>query len=794
MRRDFLLLWAVCAVLGSGCGGKAQPPGQGPPNQGPPSSPDSTEAQLQLAHVPRDVECLRVQATGSRTVQKDFDVQPGQGPVSLQLGGVPLGSVVFTVDGFALGCGAVVSGSPVTWKADPVAVDTLAGQVAAVALALRRGGPVDLTVDFFDEPICVRGDGVDASRGPFAPPADAGIVCGAGGTRTHELEVTAVPPRTLIDGLHHPLDGPLAERRLPPPPPTVPFGGDDNLYSGIWLQGNEGYASWFTTSWQEFTYQWEQFASYGLRMHDFETYLVGSTRVFAGLFKVGTGGHAAWFTSDGQGFLDRWAELESEGLRMHDFDTFVDNGTRIWVGIFREGTGGHAAWITSDWNEFQTKWAEFERLGLRMHDFEAYEDGGQIVYAGIFREGSGGHAAWITSDWDDFVLKWGQYEASGLRMHDFETYLDGRSRVWAGVFRPGAGGHAAWIGVDWESFISKWHENDGYGLRLHDFETYPSACPASCLNQLVMPHEAGTDPTKGVYDYNITSTATHCNGLPGTCGNPAPGTAAVTYHQPVVTTPQGRYVRFSAVSPIDPIFTLPFSDATHHNGWLYGTGSWHHAIDYSIAGDTSFEIKAAAPGKVVHVGWDAWSGGTIVVSHDVGAAKDVYRTIHMHVRNGANADCDRAWNQTYEPNKAKAWAAHYKYFLEQTGCTQDPASRMLDPLRWGTDSETLSPGLLGKTVGRGEVLAHAGSTGPGGCGCMPDNPDTDAVGTGKLGPNTHLHIFFAKKDPTDDQWYFFDPYGIYAPRACYPDGMTDPVATACARYPIAWKDATPQLP
>jgi hypothetical protein len=48
--------------------------------------------------------------------------------------------------------------------------------------------------------------------------------------------------------------------------------------------------------------------------------------------------------------------------------------------------------------------------------------------------------------------------------------------------------------------------------------------------------------------------------------------------------------------------------------------------------------------------------------------------------------------------------------------------------------------------------------------------------------------------PTDDQWYFFDPYGIYAPRACYPTGMTEAITTACARYSVGWKDGAPQLP
>src|SRR3712207_7605088 len=34
----------------------------------------------------------------------------------------------------------------------------------------------------------------------------------------------------------------------------------------------------------------------------------------------------------------------------------------------------------------------------------------------------------------------------------------------------------------------------------------------------------------------------------------------------------------------------------------------------------------------------------LVMSHDVGGAQDTYRTIYMHMRNGATADCAAAWS------------------------------------------------------------------------------------------------------------------------------------------------------
>ena len=88
---------------------------------------------------------------------------------------------------------------------------------------------------------------------------------------------------------------------------------------------------------------------------------------------------------------------------------------------------------------------------------------------------------------------------------------------------------------------------------------------------------------------------------------------------------------------------------------------------------------------------------------------------------------------------------------------------------------------MGQQVDRGEFLAWAGQTGPGG------NRNQAFV-------NTHLHIFFAHRDPTDNNWYFFDPYGIYSTPECYPAGVDDPLTTDCIRYPVAWQGSSPAYP
>src|SRR6185503_10711293 len=126
----------------------------------------------------------------------------------------------------------------------------------------------------------------------------------------------------------------------------------------------------------------------------------------------------------------------------------------------------------------------------------------------------------------------------------------------------------------------------------------------------------------------ILASKYHCEGKPDSCPTPS-ADQMVLYKQPIDEAGSDRYVRLSSLlAAKDQIFTLPMEKQTgiSHNGWLYEPGSWHHAFDFGKGGD-SYGIVAAAPGKVIHVGWDVWSGGNVVVSHDVGGKKDVYRTI-----------------------------------------------------------------------------------------------------------------------------------------------------------------------
>ena len=397
---------------------------------------------------------------------------------------------------------------------------------------------------------------------------------------------------------------------------------------------------------------------------------------------------------------------------------------------------------------------QLSKSGLRLVSVSAAVIGGRAQYAGVFRAGSGGHALWAAS-WDSFDAKWKEFSDQGLRLVSVDTYEQGGTRMWIGAYLPGRGGHGLWAGQDWESFTARWHEWSQQGLRLVDTAGSKHPCTANALNQVVMP--------TGTYDYGVTG---HSD----------------VYHWPVQdTTGATRFARLTHLTAIEPFLTLPFSDPDVARGgiWRYGNGDWHHAGDYS-RGDATFEVKASAAGRVLYVGWDQWSGNTVIISHDVNGVSDAYRTIYMHLRDGADHDADAAWNQTMTATWIKASdLADYETHLLDTGNTKDPLTRDLDAAHWGTSTETILVSV-GQHVSRGQQIAWAGNTGPGGK-------------RGSGGPNTHLHIFWTRRD-ADGQFYFYDPYGLYSTPDNYAAGVTDATGGPCVRYPVGWNGGKPEYP
>jgi len=549
------------------------------------------------------------------------------------------------------------------------------------------------------------------------------------------------------------------------------------VFTGVFGRGGDAYLLWALPSWQELEAKWRQAGKQGLRLVAVRTYLQGGRRCYAGAWRAGGDDEELATGLDAAAFEARNRELAARGFRLVDLDTYLDGRRRRFLGAWRaakEARDLQEIALDLDGPALASRDERLAAHGMRPVRIRAYRDRGRLRFLALWRSGDGDHHLLTGLDAAGLDRDQADLARGGLHLVDVDAYDDDRGRRrYAGIWRAGGSPTSVWTG-DWESFVARWHALAAQGERLIALAVAPAACRDECANQVVAKHP---------YDYGIRATPTHCQGRPGSCGTPAPD-ATVVYHWPVDSDGARHYVRLSALSGHDAPFTLPFSDpmVKRRGGWLYGPGRWHHAVDFSRDDAQTFAVRAAAPGKVIFVGWDPWSGNTVIVSHEAGGRPDAYRTIYMHMRDGARHDCDAAWSQTlaHPPAGAEGLDA-YRVHLLATGCTQDPASRRPDSRHWGFDTQIIDARLLGKHVAAGESLGLAGDTGPGGK-------------RGPGGPNTHLHVFFARRDPSDQNWYLFDPYGIYGPPACYPLRLTVPVVGPCVRYPVAWAGGRPRFP
>jgi hypothetical protein len=518
-------------------------------------------------------------------------------------------------------------------------------------------------------------------------------------------------------------------------------------YLSVWRNGSG--AQWWVTGvgYDDFKAKDKAYFDQGLRL----VCLRVRNGTFTGIWHPGSG--AQWWVT-GYSYDDFKAKDKQyfdQGLRL--FDIEVENGK--FSAVWRPGSGAQW-WVTgASFDDFKAKDKAYFDQGLRLVCLRVVDG----KFTAVWRPGSG--AQWWVSglNFADFKAKDKAYFDDGLRLYDIEIH----NGLFTGVWRPGSGAQWWYFGDDFE--MLRGHDRSYFdgGLRLLKIFPYPGSCDSGCLNQVIMP--------TGTYNYQLT-------------GDTA------WYRWPCLTFDGNiRLPRMSALQfKATPIFTLPFSDtAVEQRGpWLYSPGSWHHAIDFSRDDRKSFPVHAAAPGKVIYIGWDAWSGNTMVVSHDADRVNDAFRSIYMHLRNGPTNDANQAWNVSV-PTLTEPRLSQYKKYLAATGCPQGGPYNP-DPDYWGTDSDKIDMTLLGKHVNAGQTIAHAGCTGPGGCGCTDDQASWKWGG----GINTHLHIFFARRDPSDNEWYFVDPYGIYASGGCYP-ALNTPISTPCARYPVLWKGKKAQF-
>jgi murein DD-endopeptidase MepM/ murein hydrolase activator NlpD len=248
----------------------------------------------------------------------------------------------------------------------------------------------------------------------------------------------------------------------------------------------------------------------------------------------------------------------------------------------------------------------------------------------------------------------------------------------------------------------------------------------------------------------------------------ASGNISNWYLQPLHAFGSEQSARnFAATVTASLPLVYPFHDPSVHTaqGWFYGDGTYHGAIDFSKSTDQygsgidpTFAVHAAADGKVISVFGDAWSGNIVILEH-VAPNGQKYRTSYFHLRNGYTHDLLNA-KLTVAGSDPSSKPARYRKFAYLTS----PSKQL-----WGTDQQKILV-KPGDEVKRGQQLAWSGDTGPGGAGAGLNLDGTP------LDPNTgnnHLHFMTAVPDPLQTgSWVQVDPFGVYGP-------LTNPQGANC---------------
>ena len=96
-----------------------------------------------------------------------------------------------------------------------------------------------------------------------------------------------------------------------------------NLYTGVWRAGTDGYALYGGLNWNDFVSKWQTLGGQNLRLVDISTYLQNGTRYYNGVWRAGTDGYALYGGVEWADFVAKWQQLGSQNLRLIDIETYT---------------------------------------------------------------------------------------------------------------------------------------------------------------------------------------------------------------------------------------------------------------------------------------------------------------------------------------------------------------------------------------------------------------------------------------------------------------------------------------
>ncbi|KAK3380906.1 hypothetical protein B0H63DRAFT_523646 [Podospora didyma] len=158
-------------------------------------------------------------------------------------------------------------------------------------------------------------------------------------------------------------------------------------YLSIWHEGTDNHDSFFTSNWTAQVAKWHEWGKppRHLQMHDFETFLdVSGTRIYTGIFREGTDGQAVWFTHSWNDFFKKRDEFDRNNLQLWDFEFWQEGPTWTYDGVFRKDSTSstsstYMTLFNHDWESFAAFNHARKKEGCILHDIEIFPSTCSIV-------------------------------------------------------------------------------------------------------------------------------------------------------------------------------------------------------------------------------------------------------------------------------------------------------------------------------------------------------------------------------------------------------------------------------
>ncbi len=401
------------------------------------------------------------------------------------------------------------------------------------------------------------------------------------------------------------------------------------------------------------------------------------------------------------------AELSRQNLRLVDVEPYADGGKVKWAGVWRAGdrrplsVGRPVALLRGEMEGAQRRRSSGSSTSTPSSR-AGYGSGSASGAQGATPTTSGPASSWS-------VIR-RQVEGAGRRCTSGSSTSRPTSRTGAGS-GPASGAPGATATRSGRRPTPRTSSASGTtlahqgGQRLLKFAPLESACRTRVREPRRLPRR----PRRSQRRTSTTSRAI--------AGGP--------YRWPV---DDGNYVRLSALTFDARPFTLPFmrpvpscTGARGSTARRPATGTTRSTTRARPADVRRQGRRRPRQGRLRPAG-TTWSGNTIIVSHEVGAVDDAFRTIYMHLRNGPQHDHRRVPERDgADPEghtgQGDLTLTNYKRYLDATGAkpkrpTGSPTRRTGARTRRGSTPSSAPAGRRGRPPRLGRAARDRAAAAP----------------------------------------------------------------------------------